>query len=288
MSLEEIIEEVGKENVTNLLKELKRQKFSEVEVKHVLKHLKQTNPRKYNPLKIHGRRKHIKFGIMSDLHIGHRNYRGDVLTHAAKEFEREEIDFIVNAGDTLEGMSGRDGHIYELLHLGFSEQMKALEYEFKKIKDYTVYSIEASNSHTGWYNSKGNQGVDAGAEIERRVPNYKFLGYDEQDLIVNNLKIRLRHPGGGTAYANSYKMQKYVASLPGGDKPNIVVQGHFHKALYQIIRNIHCIDAGALQDQSLFMKKKGSPSHVCYWIADVKYNKQGIEKFKVEQVPFYD
>ena len=54
-------------------------------------------------------------------------------------------------------------------------------------------------------------GLDIGEELERANDHYKFVGFNEQDLELDNgLKIRLRHPGGGTAYAISYKMQKYV------------------------------------------------------------------------------
>lgn len=283
MSLEDLIK-----------KEVERLGLTETELKNVLRNLRGANPRKYKPRKIRTRKK-VKFGIISDLHIGHECYRPDILSHASQKFEEEGIEFIINAGDTIEGMSGREGHIYELTHIGYSAQMDYFEEEFKKLAKWKVYSIEADKSHSGWYRSKANMGVDIGEELHRRAPNYIFLGYDEQDLILksgkndqNVLRIRIRHPGGGTAYAISYKMQKYIESLSGGDKPHIVIQGHFHKANYMFLRNIHCFDAGTLQEQSPYMKKKGTPAHLGYWIVEVTYSRAGIEEIIPKFIPFYD
>ena len=234
-------------------------------------------------------KEHVKFGVISDLHIGHKDYRGDVLRHAAKYFKQEGIDFIVNVGDTIEGMSGRDGHIYELNAIGAKAQLDLFEKEFKVLKNWDVYSIEADASHGGWFSSKNNMGLDVGQEMSLRAPNYKFLGYDEKDLkLSNGLKIRLRHPGGGTAYALSYKLQKYVDGISGGQKPDILLQGHFHKAEYLFYRNIHCFDAGTLQNQSPFMKKIGTPAHIGYWIIDAYVNKKGVERIKTEFIPFFE
>jgi hypothetical protein len=41
-----------------------------------------------------------------------------------KVFKREGIDRVFCPGDITEGMSGRDGHIYELTHIGASAQIE--------------------------------------------------------------------------------------------------------------------------------------------------------------------
>lgn len=189
------------EYTTNVIREIKRLKLNRLEIRRVLKNLKTTKPRQYTPLKINTKRNNMKFGVISDLHLGHENFREDILDHAVQTFKDENIDFIVNAGDTIEGMSGRYGHIYELSHIGYTAQMDYAEKQFEKLSDWDVYSIEANTSHSGWYKSKANTGVDIGVELERRIGPYKFLGYDEQDIIINGIRIRVAHPGGGTSYA---------------------------------------------------------------------------------------
>jgi len=274
-----------------LLKVLAEFDLSPAEVKNVLKNFKNMNPHRYTKRSIEFGDKHTKFGVFSDSHMGHEGYDPHKMDVARFYFKKEGVDFIVNSGDTIEGMSGRDGHIYEVTHIGATAQMDFATEEFKKLDLWNVYSIEADSSHGGWFKSKGNMGLDIGPELERRIKSYIFLGYDEQDLdIGNGITLRLRHPGGGTAYALSYKMQKYVESISGGDKPNIVVQGHFHKAGYNFYRNIHCFDAGTLCDQTPFMKKTNSPAHTGFWIVDAyaDKHKKGVERIKSEFFPFYE
>ncbi len=274
-----------------IAKELKRLKIDDdISMKKLLKNLRQVNPLKYSAKKISFSKNVFKFCAFGDAHMGHVNYRPDILRHMAANCKRQKVDFIVNAGDTIEGMSGREGHIYELSYVGKTAQQNYFDKEMRILKDFDVFSIEAQDSHSGWYHNKGNIGVDMGADMANTSPNYKFLGYDEQDLILKGGPIiRLRHPGGGSAYALSYKGQKYIESISGGKKPNICICGHFHKCCYIFYRNIHYFDVGALQEQSPFMRKKGSPSHLGYWIIEVFVGKnRGVERIRPEFVPFYD
>ena len=274
-----------------LLKELRRRKITPKEMAVVLKGLYGVNAKKYTPEKIDFPDRHVRFGVFSDMHLGHSCYRPDVLRKMVLDGKRQGIEFWLNSGDTIEGMSGREGHIYELDYLGASAQLEFFKEEFKRFKN-TVYSIEAQNSHGGWFKSKGNAGLNIGEELEKRSHHYKFIGYDEQDIILDNgLKVRLRHPGGGTAYALSYKIQKYVEAISGGQKPNMLCQGHFHKAIYLFYRNIHCFDSGCLCVQTPFMKKIGTPAHVGYWIIDVNMYRQkskGVERVSSQFIPFYE
>lgn len=282
--------EVSKKEM-ELMNKIKESKLSNDEVQKVLKNLKNINPQKYNTKKIDFGDKEVLFGVFSDAHMGHQDYRPDVFRKMLRDGKKQGVDFWLNAGDTIEGMSNREGHIYQLSHLGATAQFKYFQDEFKKF-DKPVHSIEAQDSHGGWMHSKSNMGLDIGAELESKNENYDFIGYDEQDIKLDNgLKIRLRHPGGGTAYAISYKLQKYIESIGGGDKPNILFQGHFHKADYLFYRNIHGFDAGTLCDQTPFMKKIGTPAHVGYWIIKArqhKFKSKGVERVVSQFTPFYD
>ena len=290
----ELIDDKKKKKPNETLEEkiyqqIKKAKLSPVEAKKVLKNFQQISPKKYHTKKIEFSDKHVKFCVFGDMHMGHQDYRPDILRKMVKDAKRQDVEFYLNAGDTIEGMSGREGHIYELTHIGATQQLNYFASEFKRFHK-PVYSIEAQDSHGGWFRNKGNTGLEIGPELERRSKHYEFLGYDEQDLKLDNgLKIRLRHPGGGTAYAISYKIQKYIESIGGGDKPNMLFEGHFHKAEYLFYRNIHGYDVGTLQNQSPFMKKTNTPAHVGYWIVDVYTDKKkGVERVINQFVPFYD
>jgi len=274
-----------------LLKQIKKQGINEQDLGTVIKNLKSIDPKKYRPKVIDFNDKHLRYGYFADAHMGSSFYRPDVMDDLVHMFKKEGVEFVINVGDTLEGMSNREGHIFELDHVGMSAQMKFFEEEFKKLSAFKVYSIEAQSSHGGWSNNKSNQGFNIGEELSMRAPNYEFVGFDEQDLILDNgLKLRLRHPGGGTAYALSYKAQKYIESIGGGNKPDILHTGHFHKYCKLFYRNIHSIDSATLQNQSPFMKKIGTPAHVGYGIVDVymKKNGKGVERLTDTFFPYYD
>lgn len=192
-------------SVERLIKEFEKKNLSDEEAKRIIKNLKGINPVKYAPKKINFPKKGFKFLAFGDSHIGHRNYRPDIMDKMVRDAKRNGCEFAINCGDTIEGMSNREGHIYELSELGYSAQLDRFEEEFSKFdkvsKDFPVYSIEAQNSHSGWAKNKGNAGWDIGEELQRRNNHYQFIGFDEQDIEVGKIKIRLRHPGGGTAYA---------------------------------------------------------------------------------------
>lgn len=275
----------------DILKEIKRQNLSPTEIRQVLKNMKSTAPRQYASKQLDFNSKRLRYGYISDAHMGSSFYRPDVLDDAARFFKKNKVEFVVNPGDTLEGMSNRDGHIFELDHIGMSAQLKYFSEEFKKLDAWKVYSIEAQDSHGGWAHNKGNQGINIGEELSMRAPNYEFIGFDAQDIKFDNgLKIRLRHPGGGTAYALSYKAQKYIESIGGGDKPHVLHTGHFHKYCKLFYRNVHSIDSACLQSQSPFMKKIGTPAHVGFGMVDVymKKDKSGVERLVEQFIPYYD
>jgi len=86
-------------------------------------------------------------------------------------------------------------------------------------------------------------------------------------------------------------MQKYIESISSGKKPNVLLEGHFHKSQQMFYRNVFGFDVGALQEQSPFMKKIGTPAHLGYWILDVNMHKgkeKGVERVNSQFVPFYE
>lgn len=64
------------------------------------------------------------------------------------------------------------------------------------------------------------------------------------------------HPGGGSAYALSYSVQKIVEALEGGEKPAVSLYGHYHKLWSGTIRNVWVLCTGCTQDQTVFTRNK--------------------------------
>ena len=196
------------------------------------------------------------------------------------------VDKIYQAGDILEGMSGRDGQIYELSEIGYQKQMEKAVKMFRLLKDFQVYGIDGN--HDEWYQNKANMGIIVGQELEKNVENYTHLGQMEADVELRpDITMKLYHGRDGTAYAVSYKMQKLMESLTGGEKPNVILSGHYHKALYMFNRNIHGLECGTMCGQTGWMRGKKIPAHKGFWIADIELGKGGIGKFAPQFFPGY-
>ena len=74
----------------------------------------------------------------------------------------------------------------------------------------------------------------------------------------------------------------------GGEKPNILAVGHYHKAEYFMYRNVHCFQTGAFQAQTPFMRGKGIAAAMGGWIVEAYVDKQGyITNLRSEWIPYY-
>lgn len=268
---------------SKLEKLLKVQGISEAEAIAAIKGSR-TKPGKIEKI-TPGTSKHFKYLYFSDPHIGHNLFKEDLFEKAVKYSKSEAVDFIVNPGDHLEGMSHRPGHVYELSQIGFNNQItKAADlYNQFEVPHYGI-----DGNHDQWFFKPQNMGVVVGKELEARVKGYKDLGQDEGDLQVGNIKIKLFHPNDGTAYATSYKIQKMVESFGGGEKPHILHEGHYHKAMYAFTRNVHAFESGTLCGQSKFMRGKKLPAHMGFGIVDVTHNNTGVTELTHKFIPHYD
>lgn len=228
--------------------------------------------------------KSVKIGVITDTHIGHLKFFPERVYAAFEEFKKEKVDFICHAGDVTEGMSHRPGHIYELTHLGYEAQKKYAVEIFKQWTDTPIYAI--SGNHDQWY-IKSN-GANIVGDIDKELSNFHFLGHDEADILLNsNVTVRLWHGGDGSSYALSYRVQKILESLQGGDKPNVMFCGHTHKYVKLFERNVHAISAGCIEDQTSWMRGKRLSANPGFGIYDITFDANGVKKLNETFYPFY-
>jgi len=226
--------------------------------------------------------RHVKFGVLTDTHIGSIYFRPELLTEALETFDREGCEFITHSGDVTEGMSTRPGHIYELDKLGYTQQR---DYAVELLSEWSgkIYMIDGN--HDRWFvKSSGAYIVE---DIAGRLPDAVYLGQDEGDLIINNVIIKLWHGEDGSSYATSYRLQKLIESLSGGTKPHVLIAGHTHKQGYFFDRNIHVVSGGSIQLQSKWMRGKRLSAHSGYHIIDMEITDDGVTRFRVEWFPFF-
>lgn len=226
----------------------------------------------------------FKFLSFSDNHNGHKKSRVEYWQKACHLAEEEKVDIAFTSGDMSDGMSSRPGHIYELDAIGFTAQLDLTAERFS-ICPVNIEGI--TGNHDLWaYKTNGSE---FGVELENRIPNkFKYLGQGCSTVTIDGIKIMLWHGADGSSYATSYRTQKFVESLSGGEKPHILLSGHAHKGIFHVCRNVMVFECGTLCGQTDWMRDKKIAAHVGFWIIEVwPSGKGGIERIKQEWVPLF-
>lgn len=227
----------------------------------------------------------IRLGFITDTHIGSIFFKPELLEQAFEEFEKEGCEFVVHAGDVTDGMSRRDGHIYELTHIGFDKQK---DYSIELLSQWNKKMFCVSGNHDLWFLKNANIGANICKDICAGLPDAEFLGYDEGDIsLKGKATLKIWHGGDGNSYATSYRVQKIIESFTGGEKPNVLLCGHTHKQLYMFERHIHAISGGSICLQTSWMRMKRIASHSGFSIVDIWVNDTGVSKLNYCWYPFY-
>jgi len=235
----------------------------------------------------------IKFGVISDTHLNSKYQRLDVLNHAYDLFELEGVKDVFMAGNPIDGY-GRLNQ-FDVFNIGTDSQIKYFLENYPQKKGITTHFITADD-HEGWIIQREHINIGELIELKAekmRRNNLHFLGHIEADVQIKVGKkptiIRLFHPGGGTAYSLSYKPQKIIESLQGGDKPDILLVGHFHKMGYFQWRNVKVILASCIEDQTPFMRKKHIAAHIGFYIVKAHIAPDGsINRLIPEAINYFN
>jgi hypothetical protein len=234
-----------------------------------------------------------RMGVCGDNHLCSKYERLDVLNALYDKYEAEGITVVYNTGNWIDGEARFNKH--DLHTHGLDNQIRYMIEKYPQRKGITTKYI-TGDDHEGWYTQR--EGVDVGRYLQYKAleagrSDLVFLGHMEHDEIIKapngQTKLRVLHPGGGSSYAISYTSQKIVESYTGGDKPDILIDGHYHKAGYNFIRGVHVVQAGCTQDQTPFMRKKKLAAHLGGWIIDFTTDDKGaVIRFRQEFFPFFD
>jgi hypothetical protein len=235
----------------------------------------------------------FRFGIATDAHLCSKYAREDHLNTFFDLCQQEGVSVVYDLGNQIDGearFNRQDIHTH-----GLGNQVRYWVDHWPQRDGITTEFI-CGDDHEGWYVQR--EGLDIGRYMQMESEkagrtDLRYLGYMEHDVEWRtpeggSTRVRLQHPGGGSAYAVSYTPQKIIESLSGGDKPHILLLGHYHKAGYFFTRSVHCILGGCFMDQSPFMRKKRLAAHVGGWIIEVTQAPDGsVLRLKSVFVPFY-
>jgi len=264
MSDELTLEELSAKDAAKVIEEQQEQ------IRYLQGALHQTHADRDYDVPVQLDRNMLRFGLWSDPHFGSRYCRADALAKYYDLLRAEGITFALCAGDILDGHGIYRGQEFEQSHIGLARQLEALHDQAPNGSGIVTYFVSGNHDYS-FFRSNGVEPWHNIAEIT----GWTHVGIDSGTVRLRckggrDVRVGLMHPDGGTAYALSYRPQRLIEAIPGGQKPDILGIGHYHKAEYMPRwRNIAAFQAGAFQSQTPFLKRKGSDSHVGGWIVEV-------------------
>lgn len=227
----------------------------------------------------------VRFALMGDTQI---NSKDTQLTHLHSFYDecaRQGIKHIYHTGDIDEGEQMRPGHQYECYNQGADDHVDEICRVYPERIGITTHFIIGNHDAS----LIKRCGYDIGPAIAARRNDMEYLGRDCAIVkLTPNCTLELRHPWNGSSYALSYQIQKMVDAMAGGEKPNILAVGHYHKTEFIFYRNIHCFQTGCFQAQTGFMRGKSIAAHMGGWIIEIEVDDEGtIETIKQQFIPYY-
>lgn len=250
----------------------------------------------YLPLRIIDSGDWIRIGLVADTHLACKESRLDALHAQYDLFEKEKITTVLHAGNIVDGYVPRiNGD--SALETSIDGQVQYVIDNYPNRNKMKTHFI-TGDDHEGWWMKEGmNFGgyLAYSAKDQGRI-DLNYIGHVEADVEVqtkgskSSTIIKVQHPGGGSSYARSYTGQKTVESFQGGEKPHILIQGHYHVSNYMNDRNIHVIGLPGFQDQTIFARKKRLRMEIGGAILEFKVNPDNgaVTRLRVEYNMFFD
>ena len=213
---------------------------------------------------------HLKLLLISDTHLCSKYDRLDILRYLYAKADDLGVKHVLHSGDFTDGRSNRPEQVYELRETSFEGQV---DYCIDKYPRFSGKTYVIQGNHDNWcYKSCGSEILKP---ISKAREDIIYLGPDVADIKIGKLKIRLFHGQGGIAYAKSYKIQKYLDTIPINEKPDILQTGHIHQAFYYKQDNTHCFQTSCLEDQTPYCRGLGLANMKSCWWVDVVFDNNG-------------
>jgi len=211
--------------------------------------------------------KTYKFAAIGDTHLCSNHEMLDELKTFYEICKKEGVTDVYHCGDIVAGQKIFRGQEHQVHTFGAENQVDYFVKNYPKVDGITTHFITGNHDYI-YYKIAG---VDIGHMVEERREDMVYLGPFQADVMWKGIKlIRLMHPDGGLSYARSYKLQKIIEQIPSGEKPRILLAGHYHVSIFMDYRNILSYLVGAFEGQSPYLLRKGISPVIGGWIIKVK------------------
>lgn len=246
------------------------------------------------PLDVNNSGDWIRYGLVGDTHLCCKEERLEALHNHYDLMRLEGITHVFHAGNIVDGYIPKiNGDSVFCTSIDDQVQYVIDNYPHR---DGMVTHFITGDDHEGWWQK---QGFNFGAYLmllarEQGRNDLDYIGHVEADVEIRAAAkptiIKVQHPGGGSAYSRSYTGQKQVEAFQGGEKPAILVQGHYHVSNFLSERNVYVISMPGFQDQTIFARKKRLRMEVGGAILEFKVNPQdgAVTRCRLEFNLFFD
>ena len=212
---------------------------------------------------------HLKLLLISDTHLASKYDRLDILRYLYEKAEDNDVNYVLHSGDVTDGYK-RQQQLHELREISYTGQR---DYVIEKYPKSSIPTYMIAGNHDLWWITQC--GADIVKDICNRRDDLTYLGSDCEDLKIGKLRIRMFHGKGGSAYAKSYKLQKYLDSIEVDELPHILQTGHIHQAFYMKQGKTHCFQTSSLQDLTPYARSQGFNNDKSCWWVDIYMNDKG-------------
>lgn len=235
---------------------------------------------------------YYQVAVISDIHYGSKF----CLRHYVKDFMdiaySRGIRHTMVPGDILDGGGKYSKFLmYEQSHRGFDEQAEDAFQNLPYYPDHTYHCIDGNHDQS----LSETIGMVCGQALinyfqSRGRHDLRFYGQRGAFLKIGGITIEMWHPGGGGAYARSYKLQKHIEGYPVGTKPDVCLAGHWHQFCYVQERGVNAIMCPTFQGAgSAFSKMLGGAPAIGGMILGWQLTEHGtLRRFVPERVSYYE
>lgn len=214
---------------------------------------------------------HLKLLLISDTHLANKCDDLGLLKYLYSKADDLGIKTVLHGGDILDGnYANRPQQLLELRKYGFDDHLKYVVDKYPKFNGETLF---IGGNHLDSYIKSG--GGDMGKAISKERKDLIYLDPSTANIKIGKIGIVMHHGSGGSAYSRTYKLQRYVETLPLDKKIDIVMMGHHHTSGYLNYLGKHCFQIGCLCDESPFVRSMGLNHEKSCWWLDIDLDDKG-------------
>lgn len=227
--------------------------------------------------------------VISDTHLGSKYCLRAQLREFVEYAYSRGVREILHPGDILDG-SYRHAR-FEMSHVGLEDQIRDLCETLPELPGLTYHAITGNHDFT----FTESNGANVGRAISRYFAEHDrrdFVSYGDRSafLRLRGALIHLWHPRSGGAYARSYHLQKQIEAYAPGEKPQILLAGHWHIYCHLFERGVQAIACPTFQGGgSAFAQSLGGSPAIGGLILSWDLTEDGtLRAFAVEKRSYFE